>query len=79
MDNKEFKSVFNKIACKHNFEKIFGGWFMESRECILMLELQKSNFCNLYYLNIRLYIQGCFGKQYVKSKEYWRYLYKASG
>lgn len=69
MDNKEFKTVFNEIARKNNFSKAFGGWFRESAECIVVLDLQKSNFSNLYYLNIKIYVQGMFGNTYVQSKD----------
>jgi len=31
--------------------------------------LQKSNFSNLYYLNIKIYVQGTFGQHYNKSAD----------
>jgi len=49
MENKEFKKLFDIIARNHGFESAFGGWFKESNECIVVLDLQKSNFGNYYY------------------------------
>lgn len=69
MDNKVFKKTFSEIAVHHSFEFRFGGWFKESSECIVALFLQKSNFGNNYYLNIKIFIQGSFGIYYQKTKD----------
>ncbi|MGB4415558.1 MAG: DUF4304 domain-containing protein [Paludibacter sp.] len=69
MDSKEFKNIFNEVAKRNNFEKAFGGWFIESPECIVVLDLQKSNFGDYYELNIKIFVQGMFGNAYVKGKD----------
>lgn len=69
MDNKEFKNIFDEVAKRNNFEKAFGGWFIESTECIVILDLQKSNFGDFYELNIKIFVQGMFGNTYAKGKE----------
>ena len=69
MDSKEFKNIFDEVAKRNDFEKAFGGWFIESSECIIVLDLQKSNFGDYYELNIKIFIQGMFGNAYVKSKD----------
>lgn len=69
MDSKEFKYFFDKIAQRHGFEKAFGGWFIESPECIAVLDLQKSNHGNYFQLLIKIYIQGMFGNIYTKNKD----------
>jgi hypothetical protein len=70
MTSKEFKGVFfNQIARAHGFEKAYSGWFKESDECIAVLDLQKSNYSDYYYLNIKLFVQGMFGNEYRKSKD----------
>ena len=69
METKNFKKIFGELAKSHGFESAFGGWFRESKECILFLELQRSNYSPLYYLNIKIYIQGCQGRTFFKSKE----------
>ena len=69
METKEFKAVFDTIARKSGFEKKYDGWFKESEECIIVLELQRSNFSRYYYLNIKCFIQGMFGNIYTKNKD----------
>lgn len=69
MDNKTFKNAFRDLAKFHGFESLFGGWFKESPECIFVIELMKSNFGNYYQLNIKIYVNGVFGKIYTKSKD----------
>lgn len=64
MDSKEFKVAFSSVAKKNGFEKAFGGWFKESVECIVVLDLQKSNFGDYYELNIKIYVQEIFGTRY---------------
>ena len=68
MNSKEYRKVFNTIAQENGFEKAFGGWFKESQECILVLDLQKSNFGDYYEMNIKVFVQGAFGNSYVKNK-----------
>ena len=65
MDNKELKKVFCAIAKQYGFRTAFGCCYKESSECLLVLELQKSNYSNLFYLNLKTYIQGVFGKKYM--------------
>ena len=69
MNSKEFKTVFGEVAKVNGFEKAFRGWFRESAECIIVLDLQKSNFGDYYELNIKIYVQGTFGSHYVRSKD----------
>ena len=69
MENKEFKKLFDEMTEKYGFESAFSGWFKESDECIVVLDLQKSSFSNSFYLNIKVYVHGLFGKIYHKSKD----------
>jgi hypothetical protein len=69
MDSKEFKKVFGEVAKSNGFESAFGGWFKEGEECIVVLDLQKSNFGDYYQLMIKVYVQGMFGNTYSKSKD----------
>jgi hypothetical protein len=68
MNSKEFKNTFNAVAREHGFEKAYSGWFKESQECILVLDLQKSNFGDYYEMNVKIFVQGVFNNHYVKSK-----------
>ncbi len=65
----EFKKIFGEIAKANGFESDFGGWFKNSTECIIALNIQKSNYGNYYNINIKIYVQGIFGNVYVKNKE----------
>lgn len=69
METKDFKNVFSEIAKENGFQKASGCWFKTSKECIVKLDLQKSNFSNSYYLNISAYVQDLFGKTYSINKE----------
>lgn len=69
MNSKEFKNLFGKIAQINGFERAFGGIFRESEECIVVLDLQKSNYGNYYQLMIKIYVQGMFGNKYSISKD----------
>ncbi len=69
VENKNFKKIFDGVARNNGFEPAFGGWLKESKECIVALYLQKSNFGNYYELNIKTFIQGLFGNFYKKNKD----------
>lgn len=69
MNSKEFKAIFGEIAKVNDFKQAFGGWYKESSECIAILELQKSNFGDYYQLNIKIFIQGTFGRNYLPTKD----------
>lgn len=69
MDSKEFKKIFGEVAKSNGFKSAFGGWFKESSESIVVLELQKSSFSNSNYLNIKVFIQGAFKRIYIPNKE----------
>ena len=69
MNNKEFKNLFNKLAKQYGFKAISNNWFRESDECIVGINLQKSYYCNLYYLNINIFVHGIFGNHDIKEKD----------
>lgn len=68
--NQEFKKIFTQVAKKYGLEKGDGGWYSESKETLVTLNLQKSNYSNLYYLNIKTYIHGIYNQEYEPNK-YW--------
>lgn len=69
MEPKEYKSVFSKVAKAHGFEYNYSAWFKESDDCIVVLDLQRSNYGPYYQLMIKTYIHFIFGVRYQKSKE----------
>lgn len=68
MNPDDFKSLFGDVALRAGFERAYGGWFIESTETIIVLDLQKSNYGHYYYLNIKIYVQGLFGERYRREK-----------
>jgi hypothetical protein len=68
MKSKEFKKLFGEVAKSNKFESAFGGWFKDSTESTIVLDLQKSNFGDYYELNIKIFVQGMFGNNYSRSK-----------
>ena len=73
MLTREFKKVFGAIAKKYGFAFRHGAWFMEFPEVINVLDVYKSYYSTLYYLNVKQYIQGAFGRQHEISKELVQY------
>lgn len=69
MEKKEFKKLFDALAKSKGFSAENGYWCLETSECIFVIDLQKSNFGNHYFVNIKVFIQGAFGRHYVKSKQ----------
>jgi hypothetical protein len=69
MDNKQFKAIFNQIASANGFLYKHSAWFKESNDCIVVLSLQKSNYSQLFYLNIKTYLKGVFGRRDTISKD----------
>lgn len=69
MEPKEFKRVFSKVSKAHGFEYNYAAWFKESDDCIVFLDLQRSNYGPYYQLMIKTYIHFVFGTRYQKSKE----------
>jgi hypothetical protein len=69
METTDFKKMFGEVAKENGFERACEGWFKEFPEVIQVLDLQKSNYGSYYYLNIKLFVQGAFGNEYVKSKK----------
>ncbi|NOS92613.1 MAG: DUF4304 domain-containing protein [Cyclobacteriaceae bacterium] len=58
MSNKEFKDTLDKVLKPHGFKKKGNEWTMETIELLKVIDLQKSNFSNLYYLNYGYNFKG---------------------
>jgi hypothetical protein len=63
MDEKAFKKMFGQIADASGFDRAFGCWIRQSSECLFVLNLQKSNYGRYYELNVKIFIDGLFGRQ----------------
>jgi hypothetical protein len=51
MNNEEFKNIVNDLLKPLGFKKKGNYWKLETEEIEKIIDLQKSNFSNLYYLN----------------------------
>ncbi|WP_055393036.1 DUF4304 domain-containing protein [Flagellimonas eckloniae] len=51
MTNQEFKAELDQLLKPHGFKKKGNKWTSETEELEKIIELQKSNFSNSYYLN----------------------------
>lgn len=69
MNSKEFRKAFERVAKSYGFQSAFGCCYKTSPECIFVLELQKSYFGDYYLLNVKTFIQGCFGQKHVIAKD----------
>lgn len=70
MEIKDFKKKFANEVKQYGFQKVPGGWYKASPECMIGLYLQRSNFGAYYQLFMKIFIQGLFGKVYLPTK-YW--------
>jgi hypothetical protein len=51
MEKASFKSWFGKFLQANGFQKSHGNWCKATNEVTKMVNLQKSNFANVYYIN----------------------------
>jgi hypothetical protein len=68
METKDFRKLFKNLAKKNGFESDFSGWFKQSEECIFTMQLIRSYFGKYYMIDLKIYVQGTFGNNYVKDK-----------
>lgn len=69
MEGKDFKVLFDKAATNKGFKKAFGFWYKEAKDCMIVLDLQKSNYGKYFDLNFKVFIQGVFNTKYEPSKK----------
>lgn len=56
MVTAEFRTMFGEVAKAHGFTGAHGGWYRDTGAALLILSLQKSNFGNYLYLNIKIFL-----------------------
>lgn len=66
---KDLKYFFTEATKCMGFESKFGCLVKTTNEVIIVLSFQKSYYSSQVYLNIKLFIQGIFGKKYQLSRE----------
>ena len=58
MESKQFKKWFSEVAKSNGFEKRSGNWLQNAGELTWVVNLQKSNFSNTYYVNFGFIINS---------------------
>ncbi|MCA9192180.1 MAG: hypothetical protein KDB03_10470 [Planctomycetales bacterium] len=67
MSVRGFHKLFAELAVSHGWIECNGGWISKletSDECLIAIETQKSNYGKQFYVGIKVYVQGAFGKTY---------------
>ena len=57
MDNTEFKKIVQEITSKYGFMYCKKNYYYNSDKIIVVINLQKSNFDNSYYINYGFYVK----------------------
>ncbi len=61
METKIFRRIFKRVALRYGFIFTSGVLHIEFDETITVVDLQKSDYGNYFYLNIKTFIKGSFG------------------
>jgi len=65
MNAIELKNTFNQIAKSYGFISVHSVWYLNHTICNVVIALQKSGYGDFYYLRIKVYIHGAFGKLFL--------------
>lgn len=57
MDKKEFKKAIKEVTGEYGFKYIKKGYYYTNEELIVVIDLQKSNFEDGYYINSGFFIK----------------------
>ena len=70
MNNTEFKKIVQEITSKYGFMYCKKNYYYNSDKIIVVINLQKSNFDNSYYINYGFYVKDIHNDlQYPKNNE----------
>lgn len=62
METKEFKTMFGKIAKSNGFKFLYGGWYKESNDSMVIIYLLRSYYSKFYYFRFKINMRGVFGR-----------------
>jgi hypothetical protein len=66
METSEFRRVFDTLARTSGFAPArASNWVRENAETIVAINLQRSNYGRLYYVNFKVWLQGFAGRTFV--------------
>lgn len=65
----EIIEVMNGIMAAHGYRKKADSWFLERPETILLINLQKSQWGDQYYVNLAIWLRGLADAKSIPPKE----------
>ena len=68
IDKKKLKKQFSDKLKKANFKLKSNAWYKETEENIIVVELQKSNYSESYFLNIAVWLKALGEHQFPKER-----------
>lgn len=55
-DKTQFKKSFGNTLSSHQFQKKGQSWYLRGTDCIVVLNLQKADFSDMYYVNFGVWL-----------------------
>jgi hypothetical protein len=68
IDKKKLKKQFSDKLKTANFKLKSNAWYKENKENIIVVELQKSNYSESYFLNIAVWLKALGEDQFPKER-----------
>jgi hypothetical protein len=68
IDKKKLKKQFSDNLRKSNFKVKSNAWYKSNEENIIVIELQKSNYNESYFLNIAVWLRALGENQFPKER-----------
>ena len=68
MDKKELIDALDKELKLEGFQKRSTTWYLDEEKIVKVVNLQKSNFSDLYYLNLSIFLKGLGKDQFPKEE-----------
>lgn len=63
-DKVTFKKAIGNALKEHEFQKKGQSWYLHGTDCIVVLNLQKDDFSDLYYVNFGIWLLSFGGIQF---------------
>jgi len=58
IEKEKFKQMFGKVFADSGFAKKGQSWFLRGRDAIVVVNLQKSDFADKFYVNIGIWLRA---------------------
>src|SRR5262245_40815130 len=67
MDSSKLRRLISELATQGGFSKTKSAWFRVTPETIVGLDLQRSGYSRLYFLNLKVWVQSLWDDRYSAS------------